>query len=88
MEGNLAEATLKPLNMPQVINLRQDPFERFPKESHMYFRWWADKLWTFVPAQMIVGQFLQTFKEFPPSQKSGSFSVDHVLDQLTSPGGK
>jgi len=88
MEGNLAEATLKPLNMPQVINLRQDPFERFPKESHMYFRWWADKLWTFVPAQVIVGQFLQTFREFPPSQKSGSFSVDHVLDQLTSPGGK
>jgi len=88
MEGNLAEATLKPLNMPQVINLRQDPFERFPKESHMYFRWWGDKLWTFVPAQMIVGQFLQTFKEFPPSQKSGSFSVDQVLDQLVSPGGK
>jgi|SoiMetStandDraft_2_1073263.scaffolds.fasta_scaffold34867_1 arylsulfatase len=88
MEGNLAEATLKPLNMPQVINLRQDPFERFPKESMMYFRWWGDKLWTFVPAQMIVGQFLQTFKEFPPSQKSGSFSVDQVLDQLTSPGGK
>jgi arylsulfatase len=87
MEGNLAESTLKAVNMPQVINLRQDPFERFPKESHMYFRWWADKLWTFVPAQMIVGQFLQTFKEFPPSQKSGSFSVDQVLEQLVSPGG-
>jgi arylsulfatase len=87
MEGNLASAVLKPLNMPQVINLRQDPFERFPSESQMYFRWWADKLWAFVPAQMIVGQFLQTFREFPPSQKSGSFSVDQVLDQLTSPGG-
>ena len=87
MEGNLAEAVLKPLNMPQVINLRQDPFERFPGESHMYFRWWADKLWTFVPAQTIVGQFLQTFREFPPSQRSGSFSVDQVLDQLVSPGG-
>jgi arylsulfatase A-like enzyme len=87
MEGNLAEAVLKPLNMPQVINLRQDPFERFPSESHMYFRWWADKLWTFVPAQMIVGQFLQSFREFPPSQKSGSFSVDQVLEQLMNPGG-
>jgi arylsulfatase len=87
MEGNLAESTLKAVNMPQVINLRQDPFERFPKESHMYFRWWADKLWTFVPAQMIVGQFLQSFKEFPPSQKSGSFSVDQVLAQLVTPGG-
>jgi arylsulfatase len=87
MEGNLAAAVLKPLNMPHVINLRQDPFERFPTESSMYFRWWADKLWTFVPAQMIVGQFLQSFREFPPSQKSGSFSVDQVLDQLVHPGG-
>jgi arylsulfatase A-like enzyme len=87
MEGNLAAAVLKPLNMPHVINLRQDPFERFPSESAMYFRWWADKLWTFVPAQTIVGQFLQTFHDFPPSQRSGSFSVDQVLDQLVSPGG-
>ena len=87
MEGNLAAAVLKPLNMPQVINLRRDPFERFATESQMYFRWWADKLWTFVPAQMIVGQFLQTLREFPPSQKSGSFSVDQVLDQLLKPGG-
>jgi len=62
MEGNLAAAVLKPLNMPHVINLRQDPFERFPTDSSMYFRWWADKLWTFVPAQMIVGQFLQSFR--------------------------
>ena len=87
MEGNLAAAVLKPLNMPQVVNLRQDPFERFATELQMYFRWWADKLWTFVPAQMIVGQFLQTFHAFPPSQKSGSFSVDQVLDQLLKPGG-
>jgi hypothetical protein len=28
----------------------------------------ADKLRTFLPAQQIVGQFLATFKEFPPSQ--------------------
>jgi len=87
MEGNLAEATLKSLNMPQVISLRQDPFERFLSESKMSFRWFADKLWTFVPAQQVVGMFLASFKEFPPSQKSGSFGVDQVLDQLQS-GGK
>ena len=28
-----------------------------------------------VTAQVIVGQFLQSFREFPPSQKSGSFDV-------------
>jgi len=40
-----------------------------------------------VPAQAVVGQFISTFKEFPPSQKSGSFSVDQVLDQLQSTTG-
>ena len=30
----------------------------------------------------IVGDFLATFKEFPPSQKPGSFSVDQVLEKL------
>ena len=30
----------------------------------------------------IVGEFLATFKEFPPSQKAGSFSLDQVLDKL------
>jgi len=38
-----------------------------------------------VPAQAVVGQFIATFKEFPPSQKSGSFSVDQVLEQLQTP---
>ena len=31
------------------------------------------------------GERIATFKEFPPSQKSGSFSVDQVLEQLQSP---
>jgi hypothetical protein len=26
--------------------------------------------------------FVQSFKEYPPSQKSGSFSVDQVLQAL------
>ena len=84
MEGNLANSTLKAPNMPMVVNLRQDPFERFHDESSMYFRWYADKLWTFVPAQQIVGEFIATFKEFPPSQRSGSFSMDQVLQTLQS----
>ena len=82
IEGNLASGTLKQPNMPVVINLRQDPFERYYGESQMYFRWAADKLAAFVPAQVIVGQFLQTFKEYPPSQKSGGFGVDQALQAL------
>ena len=34
------------------------------------------------PAQAYVGQFLATFKEFPPRQKPGSFSLDRVLESF------
>ena len=87
MEGNLLTSTSKAPNMPIVCNLRMDPFERDATESAMWMRWASDKLWTFVPAQQIVGEFLATFKDFPPSQKSGSFSVDQVLQQLSSGAG-
>ena len=37
----------------------------------------------FVPAQAIVGQFLSTFQEFPPSQKAGSFSLGDVIEKMS-----
>ncbi len=86
MQGNIAMSTLIQPNMPRVINLRQDPFERFAEESGMYTRWVVDKLWLFVPAQMAVGKFIESFREYPPSQKSGSFSVDQVLEALQTGG--
>jgi arylsulfatase len=38
-----------------------------------------------MPAQSAVGQFLETFKEFPPRQKAASFSVDQVMEKLSEP---
>ena len=35
-----------------------------------------------MPAQHIVGEFLATFKEFPPSQEAGSFSLKLVMEKL------
>jgi arylsulfatase len=84
IEGNLCTGTIKTANVPIVVNLRQDPFERYPFESDMYRRWQADKLWTLVPAQAIVVGFLQSFKDYPPSQASGSFGVQQFLEQLQS----
>ncbi|TDI16611.1 MAG: arylsulfatase [Acidobacteria bacterium] len=81
MEGAINEAYRKSPAWPVVVNLRQDPFEVTP-DSAMYTRWYADLMWLFVPAQAFVGQFLETFKEFPPSQASGSLSVEKVLQQL------
>jgi arylsulfatase len=84
-EGNLQDSIVRSVNMPYVINLRQDPYERFMRESKMYFRWYADKMWTFVPAQTVVGQFVATFKEYPPSQPSATFGPDQALKALSSP---
>jgi arylsulfatase len=39
-------------------------------------------MFTLVPAQAIVAKFLGTFKEFPPSQKPGSFSVGDALKSM------
>ena len=45
----------------------------------------ADELWTLVPAQALVAEFLSSFREYPPSQKSGSFDVSRFLDALPPP---
>ena len=47
-------------------------------------RWRIEHAFVLVPAQQYVGQFLATFKEFPPSQKPGSFSLDRVMEALQS----
>ena len=47
-----------------------------------YYDWLIDHVFILVPAQEAVGQFPATFQEFPPSQKSGSFSVDQVLEKV------
>jgi arylsulfatase A-like enzyme len=75
----------QPRTLPLVINLREDPFEVTP-ESKMYDRWYADELWTLLPAQAIVGQFLQTFREFPQRQKSTTFNIDRILEQMQKVG--
>jgi arylsulfatase len=86
LEGNFFNGKRVTPNMPFVVNLRQDPFERFPSESMMYLGWMQDKLWAFMPAQVVVGQFLQSFQEFPPSQKSGSFGIGQALDAIQGAG--
>jgi arylsulfatase A-like enzyme len=84
IKGNLFTGTKESTNVPLVTNLRQDPWERYQDESMMYARWWGEKLWTMVPAVQIVGQFLETFKEYPPSQRGGSISIERALAMVES----
>jgi arylsulfatase len=34
-----------------------------------------------------VGEFVATFKDFPPRQKPSSISVDHIMEALKKPTG-
>jgi arylsulfatase A-like enzyme len=75
------------LRLPKIFNLRSDPFEEADHIGIGYSRWRLDRTFLLVPAQEYVGKFLSTFKEFPPSQKVGSFSLDQVLETLKTGGG-
>ena len=71
-------------SFPKIVNLRMDPYEDHVLfgESPMAARWMTDKFWAFVPMQGVVGQFLQTFKDYPQRQKSASFNIEQVLAAL------
>ena len=47
-----------------------------------YGHWRIDHVFVLVPGRQYVGQFLATFKEFPPSQKPRSFSIDNAMQAL------
>lgn len=76
-----------PLRVPLIFNLRRDPYERAQKTSNTYYDWLLDHVFFLIPAQQYVGQFLATFQEFPPRQKAASFSLDQVMEKLSSTSG-
>ena len=81
MEGAINEAYRKSPSWPLIVNLRMDPFEVGPDAALYVRNFYADQMWMFVPAQSYVANFLETFKEFPPTS-GGSLSVDAVLNQM------
>ena len=60
------------LRAPKLYNLRADPFERGP-DSIYYADWTAHRMFLLVPAQAFVGQWLESFKDFPPRTVQGFF---------------
>jgi arylsulfatase len=49
-----------------------------------YGRWRIDRAFLIAPAGAYVAQWLQSFKDFPPRQKPGSFNLDRVMESVTS----
>ena len=73
------------LRVPKMFDLRIDPYERADITSNTYYDWFFKlRSWP-LPAQALVAQFLDTFKEFPPRQRPSSFSVDQIMETLKRP---
>jgi hypothetical protein len=70
-----------------IVNLRRDPYERFHDQASMHFKWWADRMYVMVPAQVKVAEHLKSLEEFPPARDS-SLSLGKILDsiQYAKPG--
>jgi arylsulfatase len=75
------------LRAPMLTNLRMDPFELAHDIGMDYNRWYLEHMFAFAPAGAYVGQWLQSFREFPPRQKPGSFNLDRVMEAVTKQQG-
>ena len=85
LDAYYQEEADKVLRAPLLTNLRMDPFERAESEHAMgYQRWYVEHMWAFAPAGAFVANWLQSFKDFPPRQKPGSFNLDRVMEAVTS----
>ena len=74
-------------DMPTIVNLRQDPFERTPSVRGETINnlgggymndFFAREFWRFVLVQQRVAALAQTAIEFPPMQAPASFSLEAV----------
>ena len=81
------ETPFETLRAPMLTNLRMDPLERAQHESIDYPHWWVDHMFMIAPAAGYIGQWLQSFREFPPRQKPGSFNLDRVMEAITKGAG-
>ncbi|WP_156448490.1 sulfatase-like hydrolase/transferase, partial [Mycobacterium sp. NAZ190054] len=71
-----------PLRVPKLFNLRTDPFERADITSNTYYDWMIRRAFLVFYASVIVTQYLDSFKEFPPRHPPASFTIDQALEKL------
>jgi arylsulfatase A-like enzyme len=78
-------------DMPGIVNLRQDPFERTPSIRGESLNdmgggymndFYAREFWRFVLVQQQVAALAQTAIEFPPMQAPASFNLEAVKRQV------
>ncbi len=72
------------LRVPKLFYFRTDPFERADTDSNTYWDWYPSHEYMAAEAQIRTAKFIATFKDYPPRQKAASFSVDQIMQNMTS----
>ena len=71
--------------VPYLFNLRMDPMERFDPHSrewgYMARKLFAEKMWTFIPAQGLIAAHIKSLQEWPPRQRAQSLSMQKAMEQ-------
>jgi arylsulfatase len=75
------------LRVPKLFNLRTDPYERADITSNSYYDWFFHRAYLPMAASAIILPFLESFKQFPPRQKPGSFSLEQALQKMSDAAG-
>ncbi|WP_246182390.1 arylsulfatase [Pandoraea pneumonica] len=70
------------LRVPKLFNLRMDPYERADVVSNQYDDWLTKNDYLAFLGTAKASAFLQTFVDYPPSQRPASFSIDQVREQV------
>ena len=78
-------------DMPTIVNLRQDPYERTPSLRGETLNslgggymndFYAREFWRFVMVQQLVGKLAATAIEYPPMQKPATFNLQAVKEKI------
>jgi arylsulfatase A-like enzyme len=78
-------------DMPTIVNVRQDPFERTPSvrgESSNNLgggymnEFYGREFWRFVVVQQEVSKLAKTALEFPPMQSPATFNLDAIKKEI------
>lgn len=80
------EAPFEELRWPMLTNLRMDPFERASEDTIGYTEWATERTFMLAPASAYVAKWLESFREFPPRMKPGSFSLERVMEAAEAAG--
>jgi len=53
-----------------------------PTSPRTPYDWLLSQGYVVVAAQAVVGKFLASFKDYPPSQRAQSFSIDQLVEKM------